>query len=79
MLSVVEPVINLTSALAAMPSGPYTAWWKVLPVFVVVLLWGRLITWIDKDSQEVLLPRIPLNIANLAVGAFGLFLFFALP
>ena len=64
---------------ASVPVGPYAAWWKVLPVLVVLLLWGRLITWIDKDSQEVILPRVPLNIGNLVGGVLGLFLFFLLP
>src|ERR1041385_8054914 len=69
----------LSLLAAAVAPGPYAAWWKVLPVFVVVLLWGRLVTWIDKDAQEVLLPRVPLNIGNLIGGAIGLALFFLLP
>ncbi len=64
---------------ASVSAGPYTAWWKILPVFVVLLLWGRLVTWIDKDSVEVILPRVPLNIGNLIGGAVGLALFFAIP
>ncbi len=63
-------VLSLLAASA--PVGPYTAWRKCLPLIVVVLLWGRLITWIDKDSQEVLLPRVPLNIGNLLFGILGL-------
>jgi type II secretory ATPase GspE/PulE/Tfp pilus assembly ATPase PilB-like protein len=43
------------------------------------MLWGRLLTWIDKDSVEVILPRVPLNIGNLIGGVFGLVLFFMLP
>ena len=70
-------VLSLLAASA--PVGPYTAWWKVIPLMIVVLLWGRLITWSDKDSQEVLLPRVPLNIGNLLLGILGLFLFFVLP
>ena len=70
-------VLSLLAASA--PVGPYTAWWKVIPLIIVLLLWGRLVTWIDKDSQEVLLPRVPLNIGNLLLGILGFFLFFALP
>ncbi len=65
--------------LLGVSAGPYTAWWKILPVFVVLLLWGRLVTWIDKDSVEVILPRVPLNIGNLVGGVLGLALFFAIP
>lgn len=63
----------------AVPVGGYIAWWKAIPVVLLLLAWGRLITWIDKDSVEVLLPRVPLNIANLAGGVLAFFLFFALP
>src|SRR5688572_8928754 len=65
--------------LAAISHGPYVAWWKVLPLVVVMLLWGRLVTWIDKDSPAVMLPRVPLNIANIVGGALGFLLFFVLP
>jgi len=50
---------------AAVPVGDYAAWWKVIPVVIVLILWGRLVTWIDKDCQPILLPRIPLNLGNL--------------
>ena len=63
----------------AVPVGGYIAWWKAIPVVLLLLAWGRLVTWIDKDSVEVLLPRIPLNVANLAGGVLAFFLFFALP
>jgi type II secretory ATPase GspE/PulE/Tfp pilus assembly ATPase PilB-like protein len=64
---------------AAVEVGRYVSWWKPIPLLIVLLLWGRLITWIDKDAQEVLLPRIPLNVANLIGGVLGFFLFFMLP
>src|SRR5688572_8272796 len=67
------------SLLAQVSAGPYVAWWKAIPLVIVVLLWGRLVTWIDKDAQEVLLPRVPLNIGNLVFFIIGLFLFFMLP
>ena len=56
------------SLLAAVSPGPYVAWWKAIPLVIVVLLWARLVTWIDKDSQEVILPRVPLNIGNIRQG-----------
>ena len=54
----------LSQAADPVPVGEYVGWWKPIPV-IVLLLWGRLVTWIDKDSQEVMLPRVPLNIGNL--------------
>jgi len=64
---------------AAVPVGDYAAWWKVIPVVIVLILWGRLVTWIDKDCQPILLPRIPLNLGNLMGGVIGFLLFFLLP
>jgi type II secretory ATPase GspE/PulE/Tfp pilus assembly ATPase PilB-like protein len=64
---------------AAVPVGDYAAWWKVIPVVIVMILWGRLVTWIDKDCQPILLPRIPLNLGNLMGGVIGFLLFFLLP
>ena len=70
-------VLSLLSQ--AVPVGEYVSWWKPIPVLIVLLLWGRLVTWIDKDAPEVLLPRVPLNTANVAGFILGLFLFFTLP
>ena len=33
----------------AVPVGGYIAWWKAIPVVLLLLAWGRLVTWIDKD------------------------------
>lgn len=70
-------VLSLLSQ--AVPVGNYTAWWKVIPLILIVMIWGRLVTWIDKDSQEVLLPRVPLNTANLVGGVLAFLLFFLMP
>jgi general secretion pathway protein E len=72
-------VARLAAPLAAVQPGPYTAWWKFIPLLIVVLLWGRLVTWIDKDSEEVLLPRMGLNAGNLIGGIVAFALFFLLP
>src|SRR2546423_7807661 len=71
-------VLSLLAA-ADVLVGHYVAWWKPIPLLIVLLIWGRLVTWIDKDSQEVQLPRITLNVANILGGVFAFFLFFALP
>src|SRR5438132_837740 len=69
----------LGAAATAVPAGDYVSWWKTVPVIILLLLWGRLVTWIDKDSQAVMLPRIPLNVANMLGAVLALFLFFILP
>jgi general secretion pathway protein E len=58
------------------PVGDYISVWKVLPVLIVMLIWARLLTWIDKDAPEVLLPRDMINAGNIVgfVAAFALFL-----
>ena len=70
-------VLSLLSQ--AVPVGGYVAWWKAIPLILVVLIWGRLVTWIDKDAPEVLLPRVPFNVANLLGGVLAFVLFFLLP
>src|SRR4051812_33908696 len=71
-------VLSLLAA-ADVSVGQYVAWWKAIPLLIILLIWGRLVTWIDKDAPEILLPRVPLNVGNLIGGVVGFFLFFALP
>jgi type II secretory ATPase GspE/PulE/Tfp pilus assembly ATPase PilB-like protein len=62
--------------LAAVDYGWYINLWKVLALLLLVLLWARLLTWIDKDALAAHLPRIPLN-AGFLIGlifAFSLFM-----
>ena len=73
-------VVSLLPLLSqAVPVGEYVSWWKPIPVFIVLLLWGRLVTWIDKDAPEVLLPRVGLNTGNILGFILGMALFFLLP
>ncbi len=69
----------LIAASAPVEVGGYAAWWKLIPVVIVLILWGRLSTWIDKDCQPILLPRIPLAVGSLMAGILGFLLFFLLP
>src|SRR4051812_15028608 len=73
------PMVWSVPLIAAVPAGGYISAWKMIPLIIVMLLWGRMITWIDKDAPEVMLPRIPLNVANLLAGILAFVLFFALP
>jgi len=73
-------VLSLLTPLSqAVPVGEYVSWWKPIPVIIVLLLWARLVTWIDKDSVEVMLPRVPLNTGNILGFVLGMALFFLLP
>jgi general secretion pathway protein E len=58
------------------PVGEYVSVWKVLPVLIVLLIWARLLTWIDKDAPAVLLPRDMINTGMILglIAAFALFL-----
>ncbi len=62
---------------AAVPAGGYISILKVLPVVLLILLWARLLTWMDKDAEAAHLPRIGLNLGFLAgmIVAFTLFLY----
>ena len=35
--------------LAEISLGPYVNYWLVLPPLVLLLIWARMLTWIDKD------------------------------
>ena len=38
--------------VAAVEVGGYVSALKALPVLLVLLLWGRLLTWVDKDAPD---------------------------
>lgn len=63
--------------IAFVDTGGYIDGLKLLPILIVLLLWARLLTWVDKDAEAAHLPRQMLNTVLLAAGVagFGLFLF----
>jgi type II secretory ATPase GspE/PulE/Tfp pilus assembly ATPase PilB-like protein len=65
--------------LAAVGYGDWVSWWKSLPFLAVFLLWLRLITWADKDSQDAHLPRMAVNLASTGVLVLALLLVLVLP
>jgi type II secretory ATPase GspE/PulE/Tfp pilus assembly ATPase PilB-like protein len=69
----------LSPVLAAVEAGSYLNAWKAIPLIVLLLAWGRLITWCDKDAVAMNLARLPLNLINMGTGVLGFFLFFMLP
>lgn len=66
-------------ALSAVEVGPYISWWKSALALVVILLWARLLTWIDKDSDRAHLPRAAINSGMIAALILGFFAFLMLP
>jgi type II secretory ATPase GspE/PulE/Tfp pilus assembly ATPase PilB-like protein len=65
--------------LSAVDVAMYIQPWKLIPPVVVLLLFARLATWADKDSQTAHLPRVPVNLGVMGVGALGFLLFFIVP
>jgi general secretion pathway protein E len=58
-------------------TGGYVSGIKVIPVIIILLIWTKLLTWIDKDTISARLPRIPMNMGMHGglIVAFILFLF----
>jgi type II secretory ATPase GspE/PulE/Tfp pilus assembly ATPase PilB-like protein len=68
--------MGVPSILAAIEPGGYVSAVKVVPVLIVLLVWTRLLTWVDKDAPAAHLPREPINLGLLCglILAFALFL-----
>lgn len=59
--------MHLGLQLAAVaPTGDYINIWKCLPILLLLLIWAKLLTWVDKDTVAANMPRIPIN-----AGLFG--------
>ena len=43
--------------LGQVQAGGYVSALKAVPVILVLLLWARLLTWVDKDAPAAHLPR----------------------
>src|ERR1700722_4432029 len=71
--------MHLMPMLADVIVGQYVNLWKILPVLIVLWIWARLLTWMDKDAIEVQLPRQALNAIEGAVLVLGFISFFFLP
>jgi type II secretory ATPase GspE/PulE/Tfp pilus assembly ATPase PilB-like protein len=63
--------------VAAISNGPYVNAIKVIPLIIILLIWARLLTWVDKDSIDARLPRVIFNMGFLVglVVAVALFVF----
>ena len=63
----------------AVQVGGYVSALKTIPVILVLLLWARLLTWVDKDAPAAHLPRTAINTAFLGGLILAFFLLLFLP
>ena len=70
---------SVPALIAAVEFGGYINPFKVLPVVVLLLIFARLITWIDKDADAAHLPREMVNTGVFLAGLAGFVAFFFLP
>jgi type II secretory ATPase GspE/PulE/Tfp pilus assembly ATPase PilB-like protein len=67
------------AVLASIPSAPYINGYAVIPVIVVLLIWAKLLTWVDKDATPSRLPRQIINAGLWAGLILGLAVFLVAP
>jgi type II secretory ATPase GspE/PulE/Tfp pilus assembly ATPase PilB-like protein len=79
MLSALVPLDSMLLAAGQVEVGGYINPWKILPPLVLLFVWGRLLTWIDKDTDAAHLPREGLNLGMIIGLIVGFALFFFLP
>lgn len=53
--------------------------YKLIPAVVLLLVWARVMTWADKDTEVAHLPRVPVNLGLMGIGILGFALFFLIP
>src|SRR4051794_13742658 len=70
----------LTGLIAAAEfGGAYISLLKLLPVILLLLIFLRLTTWIDKDAERAHLPREVINSLMFIIGIAGFIIFFFIP
>ena len=73
-------VLNMLAAAPTVATGGYVDGLKVIPVVVVLLIWLRLLTWVDKDTLAQNMARDQINSGLMAgVGRGRGPVFFLLP
>ncbi len=64
---------------ASVDVGPFISLGKIVPVLIVLVIWGRMLTWADKDTERAHLPREGLNLGMMLGLVLAFALFFFLP
>jgi type II secretory ATPase GspE/PulE/Tfp pilus assembly ATPase PilB-like protein len=72
-----QPLTGLMAATEV--GGTYISLLKLLPVILLLLVFLRLTTWIDKDAERAHLPRELVNALMFIVGISGFIIFFFIP
>src|SRR3954453_5313761 len=65
--------------LAAVEAGGYLSIWKMIPVLIILFVWMRMLTWVDKDAEAAYLPREAINGGFMGGAVLAFALFFLLP
>lgn len=65
--------------IANVEAGPYISLGKIAPVLLILLIWSRLLTWADKDTDRAHLPREGINLGMMLGFVLAFVLFFLLP
>jgi type II secretory ATPase GspE/PulE/Tfp pilus assembly ATPase PilB-like protein len=71
--------MGLHMLAAAVPTGNYVNGLKVIPVVVVLIVWLRLMTWVDKDTLANNMPRERINTGLMGGVVIGFAAFLFLP
>src|SRR5262245_3642278 len=71
--------MHLMPLLAAVDVGGYISLPKLLPILIVLLIWARLMTWMDKDAIDAHLPRLVLNSVMIGVLIISVLVFLFMP
>jgi type IV pilus assembly protein PilB len=66
-------------AASDVPVGQYLNGLKFIPVVIVLLIWAKALTWVDKDAEVARLPRDMINIGLMLGLIAGFAAFFFLP
>ncbi|MDP9173705.1 MAG: Flp pilus assembly complex ATPase component TadA [Planctomycetota bacterium] len=67
------------AVLATIQTGGYVNPFKALAIIIMLLIWVRLLAWMDKDAPIARLPREAINAGMMAGLVIGYALFFLLP
>ncbi|MEM7808604.1 MAG: ATPase, T2SS/T4P/T4SS family [Planctomycetota bacterium] len=80
------PALDFTLSLvpvaqAVDPStfGPFTAWWKIAVLLLLLVVWLRTMQWFDKDAPAARLPRETINVGEWALLVIALASVFFVP
>ena len=65
--------------IAAGEYGLYINGWKLLPIVLLAILWLKLVTWADKDSSDVHIPRETIGMINVGIFCLAAILYFVIP